>query len=61
MRTGFPTLYNAQQRAGVCGGEGVNEAGAVCGLCWVSMAEENSFSQVGRAELAAIRTKFTDD
>ena len=25
------------------------------------MAEENSFSQVGRAELAAIRAKFTDD
>ena len=54
-------MYNAHHRAGVCGGERVNKAGAVCGLCWISMAEKNSFSQEGRAELAAIRAKFTDN
>ena len=45
---GHPTLNNAYQVGGVCGGGRVNEGGAVGGLGGVTVAEKQSWSQERR-------------
>ena len=43
--TGYPTLNNAHQLAGICSGERVNKGRAIGGFGGVAMTEKQSFSE----------------
>ena len=54
-------LNNAHQIGGACGGERINQGGAVGGYGGVAMAKKHSWSQVNLREFIAVSATLSND